>query len=144
MSRENIEAARRVIEEAFNEGKLEVIDELCTDDFVSHDPLAGDTDKEGVKQQIAGYREAFPDLDFTIDEIFAAGDKVVTRWSAVGTFSKPFMGLEPTGEKGDPVQGIGIDRCVDGKIAETWGQWDTMTFMRDIGAIPEGAAATAG
>jgi hypothetical protein len=50
------------------------------------------------------------------------------------------MGLQPTGEKGTPVEGIGIDRCVDGKIAEAWTQWDTLTFMRNIGAVPEEAA----
>jgi steroid delta-isomerase-like uncharacterized protein len=140
MSRENIEMSRRVIEEAFNKGNLDAIDEVCSDDFVSHDPLTGDQDRDGVKQSIAGYREAFPDLQFTIDEIFAAGDKVVTRWTAQGTFQNSLMGLEPTGERGNPIEGIGIDRLDGGKIAESWGQWDTLTFMRDVGAIPEGAA----
>jgi steroid delta-isomerase-like uncharacterized protein len=144
MSRENMDAARRVLEEAFNKGNLDVIDEVCTDDFVDHDPLMGDRDKEGVKQTIATYRDAFPDLECTIEEIFAAGDKVVIRWTATGTFQNPMMGQQPTGEKGEPVEGIGIDRCEDGKIAESWTQWDTLTFMKDIGAVPEGAAAGAG
>lgn len=144
MSRENIEAARRVFEEAWNQGNLDVIDEVCTEDFVSHDPLMGDQDREGVKQTIKTYREAFPDLELTIDEIFAAGDKVVTRWTAQGTFKNSIMGQQPTGDRGSPVHGIGIDRCEDGKIAEAWGQWDTMQFMRDIGALPAEAAAGAG
>lgn len=143
MSRENIAASQRVLEEAFSQGKLEVIDEVTTDDYVDHDPLMGDTDKEGVKQTIAAYREAFPDLAFTVDEIFAAGDRVVMRWSGNGTFEKPFMGQAPTGEKGDPVHGIAIDRYEEGKIAESWGQWDTMQFMKNIGAVPEGAEAAA-
>jgi steroid delta-isomerase-like uncharacterized protein len=139
----NIETSRRLIVEAFSEGRLELLDELCGDGFVSHDPLAGDQDVEGVKQTIAGYREAFPDLAFTIDDIFAAGDKVVMRWTGVGTFQNEFMGLQPTGERGDPVQGMNIDRYdADGKLAETWGQWDTLTLMRDIGAIPAAEAAT--
>jgi predicted ester cyclase len=62
---------------------------------------------------------------------------VVIRWIAEGTFQNEFMGLQPTGERGNPVRGIAIDRFNDsGKIVETWGQWDTLTFMRDIGAIP--------
>jgi steroid delta-isomerase-like uncharacterized protein len=145
MSRENMDASRRGLEEAFNSGNLDVIDETSSEDFVSHDPLAGDQDAEASKQQVAAYREAFPDLEITIDEIFAAGDKVVFRWSAIGTFQNPFMGQQPTGEKGDPVRGITIDRFDDdGKIAESWTQWDTITFMRNIGVVPEGAAAGAG
>src|SRR5881396_1098319 len=100
MSRENIETARRVFEEAWNEGNLNVVDELCTEDFTDHDPLMGDTDREAVKQRIVAYRESFPDLEMTIEEIFAAGDKVVTRWSAHGTFEKELMGQPPTGQKG--------------------------------------------
>jgi steroid delta-isomerase-like uncharacterized protein len=142
MAQANIDASRRLIEEAFSEGRLELLDELCADGFVSHDPLAGDQDVEAVKQSISGYREAFPDLAFTIQDIFAAGDKVVMRWTGVGTFENEFMGLEPSGEQGDPVRGMSIDRYdEDGKLAESWGQWDTLTFMRDIGAVPEAAGA---
>jgi steroid delta-isomerase-like uncharacterized protein len=144
MSQENIATARRFIEEAFNRGNLSVIDELSTEDFVGHDAMTGDQDKEGGKQAISGYRDAFPDLHVTIDDIFAAGDKVVYRWTAQGTFENEIMGLQPTGEKGDPVRGITIDRFEGGKIAEGWTQWDTLTFMRDIGAIPQEAPASAG
>jgi predicted ester cyclase len=142
MAQANIETSRRLIEEGFSQGRLELLDELCADGFVSHDPMAGDQDVEDVKQSISGYREAFPDLTFTIEDIFAVDDKVVMRWSGVGTFENEFMGLQPTGESGDPVNGISIDRYDEnGKLAETWGQWDTLTLMRDIGAIPEAAAA---
>ena len=142
MAQANIETSRRLIDEAFSQGRFELLDELCADGFVSHDPIAGDQDLEGVKQTFSGYREAFPDLTFTIDDIFAADDKVVMRWTGVGTFQNEFMGFQPTGERGDPVTGMNIDRYdEDGKLAETWGQWDTLTLMRDIGAIPDAAAA---
>ena len=140
MFEETIAVSQRILKEAFSEGNLEVIDELCTEDFVSHDPLAGNQDRATAKQTMAGYRAAFPDLSFTVDECFAADDKVVTRWTAIGTFENELMGLQPTGEAGDPIQGITIDRFEDGLIAESWTQWDTMQFMRDIGAVPEGAA----
>ena len=70
-------------------------------------------------------------------------DRVIYRWSANGTFENSFMGLEPTHEKGDPVRGMTIDRYEGDKVAESWSHWDTLTFMRDVGAIPEGAAASA-
>jgi len=140
-TQENIAVSRRFLEETFSEGKLDLIDELCTDGYVNHDPVVGDEDRATAKQTVANYREAFPDLTFTVEDAFGDGDKVVIRWTASGTFENEFMGQAPTGEKGEPVHGIGIDRFEDGKVAESWGQWDTMTFMRNIGAMPEPAAA---
>ena len=138
-TQENIAVARRLLEETFGEGKLELIDELCVDGYVDHDPILGDHGRESVKDTVAGYREAFPDLTFTVEDAFATDDKVVVRWKAEGTFENEFMGQQPTGEKGEPVNGIGIDRFEDGKVAESWSQWDTLRFMRNIGAMPEAA-----
>ena len=131
---ENIAVARRLLEETFGEGKLELIDELCVD---------GDRGRDSVKDTVAGYREAFPDLTFTVEDAFGADDRVVVRWKAEGTFENGFMGQQPTGKKGDPVYGIGIDRFEDGKVAESWTQWDTQRFMRTIGAMPEAAEVPA-
>ena len=144
MSQENIATSKRGLEESFNRGNLDVIDQDTTEDFVNHDPIMGDQDRESSKQQIAGYRQAFPDIHIAIEDIFAAGDKVVMRWTGRGTFENEFMGLKPTQEEGDPVRGITIDRYEGGKIAESWTQWETLTFMRNIGAVPDEAAASAG
>ncbi len=144
MSAENVAASRRLIEEGFNQGSLGVIDEIAADNFIGHDPMAGDQDREASKQSIAGYRQAFPDLHCTIEDIVDAGDTVIYRWSANGTFENELMGLQPTHEKGDAIEGITIDHFEGGKLAESWSQWDTLTFMRDLGAIPEAAAASAG
>ncbi len=144
MGQANIEASRRVIEEGFGEGRIEVLDELCAEGFVDHDPIQGDQGLDGVKQRITEYKAAFPDLDFTVEDVFAAGDKVVIRWSGQGTFENEFMGRQPTHEKGDPIHGIGIDRFDEnGKIVEAWAQWDVLTFMRIVGMLPEGAEAAA-
>jgi predicted ester cyclase len=144
MAQGSIDTSRRFIDEAFNQGNLDVIDEICAEGFVDHDPLMGDQDTEGVKQSIAGYRAAFPDLTLTIEDIMVADDKVVMRWRGEGTFENEFMGQQPTGEKGDPVYGIGIDRYDDdGNIAEAWGAWDALTLMRNVGLIPDQAAASA-
>ena len=136
-TQENIGVSRRLLEETFGEGKLELIDELCADGYVDHDPIMGDHGRESVKDTVAGYRKAFPDLKMTVEDSFAADDRVVIRWKAEGTFENEFMGQQPTGEKGEPVYGIGIDRFEDGKVAESWTQWDTLRFMRNIGAMPD-------
>ena len=144
MSAENVAASRRLIEEAFNEGNFDVIDEVCAEVFIDHDPMMGDQGAEEAKQAIAGYRQAFPDLHCTIEDAIDAGDKVILRWSADGTFENEFMGLEPTHERGNPVKGITIDRYDGGECVESWSQWDSLTLMRDVGAIAETAAASAG
>jgi steroid delta-isomerase-like uncharacterized protein len=144
MSEENIAVSRRLIEEGFNQGNLDVIDEVAAEDFVGHDALLGDEDREASKQSIATYREAFPDIHITIEDIFAAGDKVVYRWSGQGTFENEMMGLQPTHEKGDPVRGITIDRFDGGELVEAWTYFDTLTLMRDIGAVPAETGASAG
>lgn len=145
MSQANIETSKRVILEGFGGGNAEILDEVCAEDFVDHDPIQGDQDAESVKQRIREYKAAFPDLEFTIEDAFEAGDKVVLRWSGQGTFENEFMGQQPTGERGDPVRGISIDRFDDnGKVIESWAQWDVLTFMRQLGLVPEGAETPAG
>ena len=136
-TKENVAVARRLLEETFGAGRLELIDELCVDTYVDHDPLQGDHDRDSVKDSIAAYREAFPDLAFTVEDAFGADDRVAVRWSAEGTFENEFMGQQPTGKKSEPVYGISINRFEDGKVAESWTQWDTLRFMRNIGAMPD-------
>jgi steroid delta-isomerase-like uncharacterized protein len=141
MSEDQLATSKRVIEEAFNQGNLDVIDQVTTDDYVGHDPLTGDQDRDAAKASMSMYRGAFPDLHFTIEDAFEAGDKVVVRWTGEGTFENEIMGLQPTHDRGNPVTGINIDRYEGGRIAESWTEWDTLTFMRDIGAVPTEATA---
>jgi predicted ester cyclase len=141
MFEENIATSQRLLTETFGEGNVDLIDELSTDSYVGHDQLSGDQDREASKQSVLDYRGAFPDLTFTVEDAFAADDKVVIRWSAVGTFENALMGIEPTGETGDPVRGITIDRYEDGRVAESWTSWDTLTLMRNMGVVGQEAAA---
>ena len=81
------------------------------------------------------YRAAFPDLQFTIDDVIAQDDKVVIRWSSRGTHRGELMGLAPTGKEATS-SGISIDKIADGKIVESWNHWDTLGLMRQLGAAP--------
>jgi steroid delta-isomerase-like uncharacterized protein len=142
MSAENKALSRRLLEEAFNKGNLDVIDELLAEGFVNHDaalpgPQVG---IDGAKASITGYRDAFPDLKITIEDQIAGGDGVATRWSASGTHQGELMGMPATGKQAT-VTGITIDRIVDGRIAESWTNWDTLGLMQQLGAVP--ALATA-
>ena len=67
-------------------GNLDVVEEIISPDYVSYEPTSGETRGiEGAKQFAATYREAFPDLTCTIEDMVAEGDKVVIRFRARGT-----------------------------------------------------------
>jgi steroid delta-isomerase-like uncharacterized protein len=141
MSDANKSVSRRLVEEAFNQGKYDVIEVLIVPTFVNHDPATGDvTGVDGVRQNIDGYRSAFPDLKITIEEQLAEGDLVATRWTAKGTHKGELMGIAPTGKEAT-VTGLTLDRIKDGKIVESWNNWDTFGLMRQLGVIPELATA---
>lgn len=143
LSETNKTVSRRFFEEVFGKGKLNVLDELIVKDHVNSGPGTppGLTPgPEGTKQLVTMYRNAFPDLRFTIDEQIAEGDKVVTRWTGYGTHKGELVGIPATG-KSSTVTGISIDRIVNGKIAESWGIFDQFGLMQQLGVIPMPEAA---
>ena len=138
LSETNKTVSRRFFDEVFSEGKLNVLDEIVAKNHVNSGPgtLPGlPTGPEGTKQLITVYRNAFPDLHFTIDEQISEGDKVVTRWTGHGTNKGELLGMPATG-KSSTVTGIAVDRIVNGKIAATWGIFDQFGMMQQLGVIP--------
>jgi len=134
----NKAVSRRFLMEIFGQGKLAVADEIIALDYVNAGPgaLPGlPPGPEGSKQLVMVYRNAFPDVQFTIDEQIAEGDKVVTRWTAHGTHKGELAGIPPTG-KSATVTGMGVDRIVNGKIVESWGLFDQFGMMQQLGVIP--------
>ncbi len=133
---ENKAIVRRSYDEVWSKGQLALVNELYAADFVLYDPLTpGVRGPEGYRQYVIGMRTPFPDLQFTVEEQLAEGDKVTTRWAARGTHQKEFMGLPPTGEQG-VLTGITISRIVDGKIVEERSNWDALGFLQQLGIIP--------
>jgi steroid delta-isomerase-like uncharacterized protein len=139
---ENKLISRRLVEEAFNAGRYEVIDELVAPKFVNHDPSVTDdlVGPEGTRQLIESYRTAFPDLQITIEEQIAERDLVSSRWMARGTHRGSLLGIEPTGKE-STVTGITIDRIENGKIVESWNNWDTLGMLQQLGVVPALAEA---
>jgi steroid delta-isomerase-like uncharacterized protein len=141
MSEQN-KAAVRVVFDTFNGGDLDALDEVVAEDAVDHDPYNpyASEGREGLKQLIADYRESFPDLVVTIDDMIAGGDKVVVRWTASGTQQGEVFGVPGSGRR-STVGGIGIDRLEGGRIVESWAHWDTLGMLQQLGAIPEAQPA---
>jgi predicted ester cyclase len=94
---ENKALARRVLEEMFNKGNLDVADELLTPDYVDHDPAMPEDihGPEGFKEYVGAYLSAFPGMHVEIEDQIAEGDKVVTRWTGTGTRDGELAGIPP-------------------------------------------------
>jgi len=140
VSEENKDKARRLVEEAFGQGKLEVVDEVLDPDFVCYDPNSEAGEVRGadnIRQEIEWFRNAVPDLTYTVVDQVAEGDKVVTRYTASGTHQGEFFGVPATGNRIE-MSGIQIDRFDEsGKLVEEWPEYDLLGAMRQMGAVPE-------
>ena len=110
----------RYVEEAMNDRKLEVLDDLFTSDFVNEatgfPPIIGVNAMRNVVQSVL---DGFPDCHTTIEDIMAIDDKVIVRWAMTGTHHGVFQNIPPTG-KTINVGGILIDVIEQQKIAKRW------------------------
>lgn len=127
---------RRWCDEGWTKGNVEVADEVIHPNFKVHG--AGgqviEPGIEGLKELIRQWRTGFPDAVQRVDDIYAFGDKVTVRLTWEGTHLGEFMGVPATGKKVS-VETIGIDRVVDGKVVEGWGQLDMLGLLTTIGAV---------
>ena len=125
---------RRLIEEGFNHGDLDVADELISPDFVEHQNFGPDhaPGPEGVKAVIASLRRAFSDFHLAIDDVALGEDTVWLRMTGTGTNDGSFMGNAPTGR---PMRTDVFDalRVEDGRIVEHWGVPDRLGTLFQLG-----------
>ena len=141
MSVEANKALVRRYQDIYNSNNLDELSEVLAPGFVSHSTLPGvPATLEGFKQVHQMSVAAYPDIQASIEDLFAEGDKVVMRFVYTGTHQGDFMGVPPTGVKIN-VPGISIFRIADGQIAEHWGEEDALGWMQQIGAIPKSEPA---
>jgi steroid delta-isomerase-like uncharacterized protein len=137
MSTEENKAVVRRWYEAFNPQNLAGVFEDCAPDFVFHGTgVWPDMDLAGAKQLTTAFLTAFPDAHYTLENLIAEGDKVVSRWTFHGTHQGAFMGIPPTGKQ-VRMTGIGIDRIEDDKFVESWSNADVLGLLQQLGAIPQ-------
>jgi steroid delta-isomerase-like uncharacterized protein len=143
MTPERMEAvATRWHADVFERDQYDLVDELCTTDFVWHnDALQPELRTlDGAKNLARAMREGFSDYRLSHREDIAtvmSGDRVVTFWRFVGTHDGEFLGFPPSG---DTVEITGIDAFVmrDGRIAALYQEFDMLGWLQQIGAIPTG------
>jgi predicted ester cyclase len=134
MSSSPEQVVRRLIEEGFNQGRLEVADELTSPDLVEHQDFGPNhaAGAEGARAVIASLRRAFSDFHLEIEDLSVDGDKVWLRMVGTGTNDGSFMGNEPTGR---PMRTDVFDviRVADGKMVEHWGVPDRLGALFQLG-----------
>jgi steroid delta-isomerase-like uncharacterized protein len=144
MSEQNKTNVRRLFEEVWNKGYVPVADELFAPTYAHHDSSTPDVGRgpESEKKRVTLYRNAFPDIRFTIEDLLAEGETVVARWSCRGTHKGELNGIAPTGKQFN-INGISIARFTNGKMFEGFVNWDALGLMQQLGVVPELARAKA-
>lgn len=140
-SEHNKDVVRRYYEEAFNEERLDLLDELVAANVINHDPLSDETltpeearGFDGFRRHVEVAHEAFPDATVTIEEVIAEGDTVAARFTFEGTHDGRFGGIEPTGKRVRETNMV-FYRLEDGRIVERWHETDNLAMLTQLGAI---------
>ena len=143
MSRSNLEQNKAMVMRYVNEiqigHSLETLESIFADDFVDHMASSGGLfvgGMDGLKIGYAAFLNAFPDLNVTVENLIAEGDKVVAYKTLTGTHQGPHLGI-PATNKRVQYQIISIYGIKHGKIAEYWGLQDELKLMQQLGVVAE-------
>jgi steroid delta-isomerase-like uncharacterized protein len=126
---DNKALVRRFIGEIFEQGRLEVVDELCADDFIGH--TWGNADKVGLKAAMDRVSKGLADAHFLIDDMIAEDDRVAVRVTASARQVGEFMGMPASG-RSYQIGEIHIFRIRDGKVAEHWHEYNPAALMKQL------------
>jgi len=132
---ENKALFRRIPEEVWSKGDVAAAEAILSPGFVNHNPAFGhEATRDGYKQTVLQFRDAFPDLTMTVEDLLAEGDKVTLRFRVRGTHLGPFGAFGPSGRTVD-FTGTGTGRIEKGQIAELWVNGDLLGLVQQLGAV---------
>jgi steroid delta-isomerase-like uncharacterized protein len=127
---------RRFFEEVWSTGDLSRRDAFLAEGYRGH--MAGAAqpiDRDGWTAWFQGFRAAFPDARFTVEDMVAEGDRVAARLTMRGTHLGPLNGVPPTGRT-VVVSGMSLERVADGRIVEGWNENDALGLLQQLGVLP--------
>ena len=134
MSEENKDLARRSWEAVDNP---DLIDEVYAADLVWHEPDQDIQGYEQAKQFVSTFFAAFPDLNISVEDLIAEGEKVVSRYTFRGTHQGETEEFGPPTGRTFELEGISMHRFEDGKIVEEWEAYDNLSLLQQLGLAPE-------
>jgi predicted ester cyclase len=132
---ENIALVRRLTEEGFVGGKIEVLDDVVAVHFVDHDPMPEQAQGiEGQRQVFRMVLDGLSNRSLIQDDYLSIDDRVVESWTFEGTHTGEFFGVPATG-KTLRIRGIEIWRIADHTLVERWGAVDTASVLEQMGVL---------
>jgi steroid delta-isomerase-like uncharacterized protein len=136
MSTDITSIARRFGEEAINQRRLDLLDDIMAPDYTNHGAPPGTPKGPAGERAFAEiFLAAFPDLHIAIEDAFGCGDRVAARCRYTGTHTGDYMGIPATG-KSFAIGTMNIFRVRDGKITDNWNQNDMLGLLQQLGVIP--------
>ena len=127
-------SSRRYFEAIWNQGEFTLLNDLLAPSYVDH-MSSSPAGPEAVRDEMSMFRKAIPNLRFTVEDVIAEDDKVVTRLTVTGTQQGDLPRI-PAAGKQFKVSGIVIFRFQDGKAVEGWMEFNFLGLYRQLGAIP--------
>jgi steroid delta-isomerase-like uncharacterized protein len=137
-AKHNEDVVRKCVEEIWNKGNLEVMAELVDSTFLRHHERDQDEDVhgiEGFRRWVTASRQALPDMQLTIERLFAENDQVMVHLGGKGTHKGELKGVPATGTELEWTVTAFV-RLVDGKISECWAIADTLGILQRLKKIP--------
>jgi len=117
--------------QVYNEQDLNLWNSALAENYVGHVNGQDIPNRDVGKGFVAGLLEAFPNINYTVEDSLIQGNKVVSRWKATATHTGNLFGMPPTGKE-VTMLGITIFRVENGKIAELWDVWDQHGMMQQL------------
>ncbi len=136
---QNKVVVRKLFEEVFNVGNMELIDELVAYDVVDHGKIifAQPEGPGGMAEGIRMLLVAFPDLSAYVKRLVGEEDFVVAHVAMAGTNTGPYPRVQEPTERYTEWESMVLVRIENGKIAELWGVSDRMGMLTQLGILPD-------
>jgi steroid delta-isomerase-like uncharacterized protein len=135
---------KRFVEELWNARRLDVADQIFSEDCVTHQLRSGvlaepaHRGPQAMKEHVSGWLMSFPDLRFNVEQMIAERDHVVSHLVMEGTHQGTWMGISPTGKRLQ-IRLITIHRIANSKIAEDWVLVESLGLFQQLGVLPDTA-----
>lgn len=136
MALSNVEVVRDMLHRQWNLHDISAVDYIAVD-HIDHNPTHGQGQgRAAIKEIIAGML-ASGDFSVEIHTVFGEGEMVASRYTVTAVLHGDFMGI-PAAGKTTRSHVVGIDRVVDGQLLESWGEYNVLEMMEQLGLLPAG------
>ncbi len=130
----NKDLVRTYHERLWRDGDLSAVDDIWAPDAVVHMTDFDDNAITAVHADVQRYWNAFSNVQTSIDDLLADGDRVVLRWTTSGDHTGDYGEFAATGKR-IVMNGIDILRLADGRIVEAWSLWDGLSVYEQLGVL---------